>query len=413
MKRAMVTGLGVMSPLGMDLAQVTARLRAGQAAVDDISLFDAAGFRAHLACECRDFVPGDHFSSKELRRTDRVNQMALVAARQAVAHAALDLSAVDSSRVAVSVSSGIGGLNTIETEAIKGAEKGFDRLSPFFIPAAIANMSASHIAIEWGLHGSASCPVVACAASNQAIAEAARLIRSGEADVVLCGGAEASINRLGIGGFQAMKALSEKDDPSRASIPFDGERDGFVMGEGAAILILESEAHARARGAQIWGEVAGWGMTCDASHITAPEPEGTWAALAMSQALKMAGAAPEKVDYINCHGTSTPLNDATETKVIRKALGSLADTVSVSSTKSMTGHLLGAAGALEAVITLLAMHHSFVPPTVNYRVPDPACDLNITPNVAVEKDMQLALSNALGFGGHNVTLCLRAGQDDA
>lgn len=407
MRHVVITGFGVVSPIGDTKAELIAAMRDAKSAVADITLFDTDGWRSHLACECKHFDPKEHFTAKSLRRLDRVNQFGMVAARRALADSGLDLGACDPLRVGAFISSGIGGLGTIEREAEKGNNSGYDRISPFFIPMAIANMTAAQVAIDLGVHGNVGCPVSACAASNHALADAARNIRAGESDIIFAGGAEASINRLGVGGFSAMKALSTSDDPARASIPFDRERSGFVMGEGAAVLVLEEAEHARARGAHVYGELAGWGITCDANHITAPAEGGFWAAEAMRLALQNAAVEAQDVDYINAHGTGTLLNDAVETAAVKRALGEHAYHTHLSSTKSLTGHLLGAAGAIEAVLTLLAMQEGFVPPTANYRVPDPECDLNITPNVPVEKDITVALSNALGFGGHNVSLLFK------
>ena len=334
----------------------------------------------------------------------RYTQLAAAAAKEALADSGLDREKEDLTRCGVIVSSGVGGIEMAESEELRCSQKGFDRASPFYIPTTIANMGAGFIAIMAGFQGMCTCPVTACAGGSNAVGDAFRHIRDGYAEVMVAGGAEASITPLAMGGFTSMSALTTASDPARASIPFDAERSGFVMGEGAAILVLEELEHARARGAQILGEITGYGATCDAYHITAPDPAGTWSAACMEQALADAGVTPEAVDYINAHGTSTPLNDSGETAAIRKVFGGHADRLMVSSTKSMTGHLLGASGAVEAVFCVLALKDSFVPATIHYQVPDPACDLDIVPNEGRQADIRCALSDSLGFGGHNTCL---------
>lgn len=334
----------------------------------------------------------------------RFTQFAVAAAREALSDAGFSVEQADADRCGVILSSGIGGQAITEAEHCRGLEKGFDRVSPFYVPTAICNMAAGQVAIDAGFRAMCSCPVTACAGGTNAVGDAFHYIRDGYAEVMLCGGTEASITPMSIGGFTSMKALTQTEDPNRASIPFDAERSGFVMGEGAAVLILEELEHARARGAQILGEITGYGATCDAYHITAPDPEGAWSAACMEQALADAGLAPEAVDYINAHGTSTPLNDSGETAAIRRVFGAHADRLMVSSTKSMTGHLLGASGAVEAALCVLALKDGFVPATINYQVPDPACDLDIVPNEGREADIRCAISNSLGFGGHNACL---------
>lgn len=338
---------------------------------------------------------------------DRFTQLAMVAAKEAVENSGLDFEAEDTSRCGVIVSSGIGGLTTITEEHAKGMEKGYGRISPFFIPMVISNMAAGQIAIAYGLHGMCTCVVTACASSNNAIGDAFHHIRDGYSDVMLCGGSESCINELGIAGFAALKALNTTEDVTRASIPFDKERNGFVMGEGAGILVLEEYEHAVARGAVIYGEIAGYGSNCDAYHITAPNPEGIGGADCMKLALSDANMSPEDIDYINAHGTSTHLNDSGETKAIKLAFGEHAKKLMVSSTKSMTGHLLGGAGAVEAIFTTLAIYHGFVPATVNYQVSDEECDLDIVPNTGRECEVRAAISNALGFGGHNASILIK------
>lgn len=337
----------------------------------------------------------------------RFTQFAVAAAREAMADSGLNTEAVDAGRCGVIISSGIGGLSITEAEHNRGAQKGWDRVSPFYIPTAISNMAAGQVAIETGFQGMCTCPVTACAGGTNAVGDAFRYIRDGYAEVMLCGGTEASVTPLAIGGFTSMKALTQSEDPARASIPFDRERSGFVLGEGAGILLLEELEHAQARGAKIYVEVLGYGATCDAYHMTAPRPDGSGGAKAMAQALSDGGVEPEAVDYINAHGTSTPLNDAGETAAIKSVFGDHAAHLAVSSTKSMTGHTLGAAGAVEAIFTALALRDGFIPATINYRTPDPACALDVVPNQGRQADLRFAISNSLGFGGHNGSLLLK------
>lgn len=408
-RRVVVTGMGTVNPIGHDVNQTWANVKAGKSGISEITRFDTTDRKVKLAAEVKDWDVDAYFTGKEQKRMDLVNQYAVAAARMAAADAKLDVEA-DAERLSAFgsyISSGIGGMETIEREHTAGLHRGFDRISPFFIPMAITNLSASHVAIDLGLHGSCICPVTACAGSNSAIGEAFRAIRDGYLDGCFAGGTEASITPLAIGGFTSMKALNDTTNPERASIPFDAERAGFVMGEGAGVLVLESYDAALARGAKIYAEIVGYGATCDASHITAPNPDGTWAAKAMTDAVADAGMAREAIDYVNAHGTSTPLNDAGETKAIRLAFGGHADALKVSSTKSMTGHLLGASGAIEAIITVKALEEGFVPPTIGYRIPDPACDLDVQPNVGEARELRAAISNSLGFGGHNAVLCFR------
>jgi 3-oxoacyl-[acyl-carrier-protein] synthase II len=319
----------------------------------------------------------------------------------------LDKSAIDPDRCGVILSSGIGGLDVTEREHLRGMERGWDKVSPFYIPSGICNMAAGQIAIDAGFQGMCSCPVTACAGGTNAVGDAFHYIRDGYADVMLCGGSEAAITPLAIGGFTSMKALSQSEDPARASIPFDKERNGFVMGEGAGILLLEELSHALARGAKIYAEFSGYGATCDAYHITAPRPDGSGGAKAMAMAMSDGGVKPEEVDYINAHGTSTHLNDAGETAAVKTVFGSHAYELAVSSTKSMTGHTLGAAGAIEAIFTALSLHDGFLPATINYQVPDEECDLDVVPNVGRAAALRYALSNSLGFGGHNACILLK------
>lgn len=406
-RRVVITGMGTVNPLGNSVAQSWEQVKQGACGIDRITHFDTTDFTVKLAGEVRDLDVDEILGKKEARRMDRFTQLAMVAAKEAVENSGLDFETEDTSRCGVIVSSGIGGLTTITEEHAKGMEKGYGRISPFFIPMVISNMAAGQIAIAYGLHGMCTCVVTACASSNNAIGDAFHHIRDGYSDVMLCGGSESCINELGIAGFAALKALNTTEDVTRASIPFDKERNGFVMGEGAGILVLEEYEHAVARGAVIYGEIAGYGSNCDAYHITAPNPEGIGGADCMKMALSDANMSPEDIDYINAHGTSTHLNDSGETKAIKLAFGEHAKKLMVSSTKSMTGHLLGGAGAVEAIFTTLAIYHGFVPATVNYQVPDEECDLDIVPNTGRECEVRAAISNALGFGGHNATILIK------
>lgn len=403
-RRVVVTGIGFISPLGNDIPTLIAGLKTGACAVSQIKGYDTTGREVTLACEVENFNGGDHFDKKILRRLDRVNQFGIVAARKALEDSGLTQEEIQEAAAGVYVSSGIGGLATIEKEHERGLKNGFDRISPYFIPMAITNLTAANIALELEAHGGCQCPVTACAGSTNAIGEAYRAIKDGYEEIVFAGGSESCITTLGIGGFTSMKALSTAKDPSRGSIPFDLEREGFVMGEGSGILVLEERSRALKRGAKIYGEVGGYGSTCDAYHITSPSPEGEFAAKAMSKAIEEAGISPKDVDYINAHGTSTPLNDKYETLAIKRVFGHNYKDVAVSSSKSQMGHLLGASGALESIVTLLAMGEGFMPTTVNYQVPDKECDLNLITNEIIEKPMKIALKNSLGFGGHNGTL---------
>lgn len=407
MRRVVVTGLGAITPIGNTVEKMWESVKSGVCGIDKITQFDTTGRKVTLAGEVKGFVPEEVLDKREARKMDRFVQFAMAAAKEAMADAAFDMEALDTEKCGVIVSSGIGGLGTIESENQKGMEKGFDRVSPHFIPMVISNMAAGNIAIAFGFHGMCICPVTACASGTNAIGDAFRQIRDGYADVMLCGGTEASITPLGIGGFTSLKALSQAEDKNRASIPFDKERSGFVMGEGAGILILEEYEHAVKRGAKIYCEVAGYGANCDAHHITAPLEDGSMAAKCMQMAMKDAGITPEEVTYINAHGTSTPLNDKGETKAVKLAFGDSAKAVMMSSTKSMTGHLLGASGAVEGIITALSVQNDFVPATINYQVPDENCDLDIVANEGRNVAVDYAMSNSLGFGGHNATVVFK------
>lgn len=407
MRRVVITGLGAITPIGNSVSQMWESVKAGKCGIDKITLFDTTDRKVTLAGEVKNYVPEAFLDKREARKMDRYVQFAMAAANEAMKDAGLDMEKEDTSRCGCIVSSGIGGLGTIEAEEKKGMEKGYDRVSPHFIPMVISNMAAGNIAIAYGFHGMCTCPVTACASGTNAIGDAFRQIRDGYADVMICGGSEASITPLGIGGFTSLKALSQAEDPKRASIPFDKERSGFVMGEGAGILILEEYEHAVNRGAKIYCEVAGYGANCDAHHITAPLEDGSMAAKCMQMAMKDAGVLPENIDYINAHGTSTPLNDKGETKAVKIALGEHADHVMMSSTKSMTGHLLGASGAVEGIITALSVQNDFVPATIGYQVPDENCDLDIVANEGRNVSVNYAMSNSLGFGGHNATVIFK------
>lgn len=406
-RRVVITGMGSVNPLGHNIAQTWQAVKDGVCGIGPITLYDASKQKVHLAAEVKDWEPTSVLDKKEVRHMARYSQLAMVSAKEAVADSGLDLEAVDRTRCGVIVSSGVGGIGITEIEQMRCSEKGFDRASPFYIPSTIANMGAGLIAIAFGFQGMCTCPVTACAGGTNAVGDAFRHIRDGYAEVMLCGGAESAVTPLSIGGFTSMRALHVGDDPKRASIPFDAERSGFVMGEGAGILMLEEYEHAKARGARIYAEVVGYGATCDAYHMTAPAPNGEGGARAMAQALADGGVAPEQVGYINAHGTSTPLNDSGETAAIKTVFGEHAYQMAVSSTKSMTGHMLGAAGAVEAIFTALTLKEGYLPATIHYQVPDPACDLDYVPNQGRQAQVEYALSNSLGFGGHNACLLLK------
>ena len=404
-RRVVVTGLGALTPIGNTVPAFWEAMMAGTSGAAPITHFDASDYPTHFACEVKDFDPTDFVDRKEARRMDPFCQYAIVAADEALADAGIDtdaLSQEEKTGIGVIVGSGIGGMKLFQDQVVEFAAHGPRRLSPFFVPMQIIDMAPGLISIRHGLHGPNYATISACATSNNAIGDAWMVIKAGLADVMIAGGTDASITEVGVGGFGNMKALSTRnDDPEGASRPFDATRDGFVMGEGAGALVLEDYEHAVARGARIYAEVTGLGMSADAYHISAPHPEGLGAKLAMEQALETAGIAPEAVDYLNMHGTSTPLGDVAETKAIKAVFGEHAYDMNLSSTKSMTGHLLGAAGAVEAIASILAIQEGRVPPTINFETPDPACDLNYTFNEPQDRDVKVALSNAFGFGGHN------------
>lgn len=406
-RRVVITGLGAVTPLGLNMEDTWTAIRRGECGIGPITRYDASAQKVHLAAEVKGFDPEALLGRTEARRMGRFTQFAMAAAREAVAHSGLVREELDLDRCGVVVSSGIGGQAITEAEHSRGLEKGFDRVSPFYIPTAISNMAAGQIAIDQGFRGMCTCPVTACAGGSNAVGDAFHYIRDGYAEVMLCGGTEASITPMSIGGFTAMKALTTSEDPARASIPFDRERSGFVMGEGAAILVLEEYQHAKRRGAPIIAEILGYGATCDAYHMTAPAPDGSGGAKAMAMALRDGNTAPDAVEYINAHGTSTALNDAGETAAVKKVFGNHAYRLAMSSTKSMTGHMLGAAGAVEAAITALALQDGYIPATINYRVPDEKCDLDVAPNEGRRVGIRYAMSNSLGFGGHNVSLLMK------
>ena len=406
-KRVVVTGLGCITPIGKNVEETWNGIENGVCGVDTMKLVNPETFKTKMDAEVKDYNPHDYFDVRHARRLDRSSQFALIAAREAFADSGISEENTDFNNVGIFVSSGIGGLITIQNQCEVNLEKGHNRISPMFIPMSIANMPAGNIAIELGLKGESVSIVTACASSTHAIGEAYRTIKHGYEDVILAGGAEASICEVGIGGFENMKALSSATDKNRASIPFDKERSGFVMGEGSGILVLEEYEHAKKRGAKIYGEVIGYGATSDAYHITSPCPDGAGAVNAMNRAIKDAGILARDIDYINAHGTSTHLNDSCETMAIKKVMGEDWNNVLVSSTKGNTGHLLGAAGGVEAVICSMALENGIVPPTINYKVPDLECDLNIVQNEVIKKDLNVVMSNSLGFGGHNASIIFR------
>jgi 3-oxoacyl-[acyl-carrier-protein] synthase II len=407
-RRVVITGLGAVSPLGNDVETTWTNLCAGESGAAEIESFDASEFPVHFACELNDFDPTQWIEHKQARRMDRFAQMVLAAARQAEADSGLDVSK-EAHRVGASIATGIGGLRAFQDCYDTLRDRGPDRVNPFSITAIIPNMGAGWVSMELGTQGPLSSQCTACAASNMAIGEGADAIRLGRADAMFCGGTEAGITRVGIAGFGAMRALSRRNhDPKRASRPFDLERDGFVMGEAGAVMVLEELEHARARGAKIYAELLGYGVSSDANHITEPDPDGTNPARAMTMAFGDAGIDPSEIGYINAHGTSTPLGDASETRVIKLAVGEeLAYRIPVSSTKGATGHCLGGAGAIEAMFCVLAVHTGRVPPTINYETPDPECDLDYIPNESREVDCRVAVNNSFGFGGHNACIVVR------
>lgn len=406
-RRVVITGLGAITPIGKNVEEAWDGIKNKKCGIDEITLFDTTEYKTKLDAEVKNYDPLEYFDPKQAKRLDRSSQFAIIAAREAVKDAGIAKENTDFDRVGIFVGSGIGGFKTIQEQCEINYEKGNKRVSPMFIPMAIANMPAGNVAIEFGFKGESISVVTACATSTHCIGEAYKTIQLGEEDVVVAGGTEAAICEVGIAGFENMKALSSSTDKNRASIPFDKERSGFVMGEGAGIVILEELEHAKQRGAKIYGEVIGFGSTTDAYHITSPCPDGEGGAKAMMRAIKNAGITPEQVDYINAHGTSTHLNDQTETMAIKTALGEAAKKVMVSSTKGNVGHLLGAAGAVEAIFCAKALEEGLVPPTINYQEKDEECDLDIVPNEPRKAELNIVMSNSLGFGGHNSSIILK------
>ena len=408
LRRVVVTGLGAVTPIGNSVAEYWSGLTSGRSGVASITLFDAEQHACRFAAEVKDFDSTGFLEPKEAKRWDRFCKFGVVAAKQALADAGLEITDANAERIGVSIGSGVGGLLTMETQAHVLDGKGPGRVSPFTVPMMIPNMATGLAAIALGAKGPSSAVATACAAGSNAIGDAFRLLQLGKADAMICGGAESAITPLGVAGFASAKALSfRNDDPATASRPFDKERDGFVIGEGAGVLVLETLEHAEARGATILAEMVGYGTTCDAHHITSPTPGGVGGAAAMRLALEDGGLSADSIDYVNAHGTSTPANDSNETAAIKSALGSRAHQIPVSSTKSMTGHLLGGSGGIEAVACVLALQHHVVPPTINHANPDPECDLDVVPNTARELKLGTVLSNSFGFGGHNVCLAFR------
>ncbi|MEY2510911.1 MAG: 3-oxoacyl-[acyl-carrier-protein] synthase [Verrucomicrobiota bacterium] len=405
-RRVVITGLGVVTPIGNDLDTFWRNLRNGVSGIGRIQAFDTSAFDCQIAGEIRDFEPKNYFKTpKDVRRTDRYTHLAMAAAKMAMEDSGLDLEKTDRKRFGAIVSSGIGGLKTLEEQHTTLMTKGPSRVSAFTIPMLISNMASGFISMEYGLQGPNLCIVTACATSNNAIGESWRIIKFGDADMFLAGGSEASIVAIGLAGFSSMKALSTRnDEPERASRPFDRDRDGFVMSEGAGIVVVEELEHAKARGAKIYCELTGYGLSADAYHMTAPPETGEGAARAMQIALDHAGTRADEVDYVNAHATSTGLGDIAETRALKTVFGDHAKKISISATKSMTGHLLGGAGAVEMAACALAIRDSVIPPTINLENPDPQCDLDYTPNVAKEKKVRIAINNSFGFGGHNATL---------
>ena len=410
-RRVVITGLGTVNPLGNNTADSWAAARAGKCGIGPITQFDASEFKCKLAGEVKGFDPETVVDKKEARKMARFTLLALGAAAEAIQDSGIDCEA-EAENIGVIVSSGIGGLPTIEEQHSRGEEKGMEKVSPYFVPMAIANMAAAQIAIRFGLKGMCTCPVTACAGGTNAVGDAFHRIRDGYEPVMVCGGAESCISPLGIGGFTSMKALSTATDPDAASLPFDARRGGFVMGEGSGVLLLEELDAARARGAKIYAEIVGYGTNCDAYHFTAPAPDGVGGAACMRLALADGGVAPEQIGYINAHGTSTHLNDSCETAAIKAVFGDHAYRLAVSSTKSMTGHLLGGAGGVEGVFTALALYDGFLPATVNLQTPDPALDLDYIPNTGRNVQVDYAISDSLGFGGHNACIVLKRWEDN-
>jgi len=406
-KRVVITGMGVIAPLGNDLDTFWAGVKEGKCGIAPITAFDTTEFKTKIAAEVKDFDADALVGSRTARYMDRFCQLAMVAAKEAYHDAGLEDFEMERERIGVILGTGIGGLITFEEQHTRLMEKGPSRVSPFFVPMTITNRAAGNVAISLGAKGACFCVVTACASGTHALGEAFRRLSCGEEDIIVSGGAEAVVSPMAVAGFTNMKALSGSSDPMRASIPFDKERDGFVIGEGSGVMVLESLEHAQKRNAKIYGEVVGYGATCDAYHMTAPDPNGEGGARAMQLALADAALQPEEISYINAHGTGTPMNDKFETAAIKRVFGEAAYKIPVSSTKSMTGHLLGAAGAVEAIICAKSLEEGYIPATIGYQVPDEDCDLDYVPNKGREADINYALSNSLGFGGHNASIILK------
>lgn len=408
MKRVVITGLGAITPIGIGKDEYWDSLISGKSGIGYITRFDTSEFDSKIGAEVKAFEPSDYIDKKESKRMDRFSQFAVAASKLALEDSNIDLKDINLDRVGVVVGTGIGGMETLEKEFTKLKDRGPSRVSPLFIPMMISNMAPGQISMTFGLKGTSMAITTACASGTHAIGESFRMIREGKLDIIVAGGSEAAITPISVAGFCSMKALSTRnDDPENASRPFDKERDGFIMGEGAGILILEDLGHALARGANIYGEVVGYGSTSDAFHITQPDPEAKGATRAMTIAIEEASIEPKEIGYINAHGTSTYFNDKLETMAIKNVFGDYAKDINISSTKSMTGHLLGAAGGIEAIATTLALKEGLIPPTINYENPDEECDLNYTPNKAVKREINYALSNSLGFGGHNASILIK------
>ena len=407
-RRVVITGIGVVTPVGCDKAIFWDALKQGKSGISKITAFDPTDFTSQIAGEVKDFDPTKYLSSKDVRRTDRFVQFAIAASRSAVEDTGLSMEKIDKSRFGVIIGSGIGGIHTIEREHKVLLKDGPSRISPFFIPMLIVNMASGKVSMDLGVKGPNTCVATACATGTHAIGDAFKTIQRNDADFMLCGGTEAAITPMGFGGFCAARSLSTRnDEPQRASRPFDKDRDGFIMSEGSGIVILEEYEHAKNRGAKIYAELIGYAMSGDAFHMTAPDPEARGAVLCMTNCIKDAGIKPEDVDYINAHGTSTQLNDKTETLAIKKVFKEHAYKLKISSTKSMIGHLLGASGGVECAVTALSIKEGLITPTINYETPDPECDLDYVPNKTIKADIKIALSNSLGFGGHNCTIALK------
>ena len=406
-RRVVITGLGAITPIGNNAEEFWKGIKEGKCGIDQITKFDTTNFKVKLAAEVKGYNPEEYFDKREAKRLDEFSQYAMIASREAWKDSGLDKETENMERVGIIIGSGIGGIQTIETENQKCLEKGPDRVSPMYIPMGILNMATGNVAIDIGAKGESMAMVTACASGTHCIGESFRMIKHGYQDIVLAGGTEAGITPLGIAGFTNIKALTKSEDKNRASIPFDKERSGFVMGEGAGVIVLEELEHAKKRGAKIYAEIVGYGATSDAYHITSPAPGGEGGARAMKIAMEEGNVNPEDITYINAHGTSTHLNDSYETQAIKTALGEASKKVMVSSTKGHTGHLLGAAGGVEAIVCAKAIEEGFVPATINYKVPDEECDLDIVPNEGRKVEIKYVMSNSLGFGGHHSTILLK------